>query len=180
MTRPWWSGRPQGRLARAALATAALALLAACGPGVGGSGTGEDQSALPSFGASASALCSGELAALLACAPASGGALDPGGGTGLVAFRGQAGGEAVSLVLQGNGAELRVGCTLLRFRGQWGQLAGQPPRFYGYLDPDGAPVVATLEARLVGGEIELTLRDANGSALLGPLRVAAGTAPGCG
>lgn len=180
MTRPWWSGRPRWRLSRMALAAAALALIAACGPGVGGSGTGEDQTALPSFGASAAALCSGELAPVLACAPTTGGAIDPGLGTGLVAFRGQVGGESVSLVLQGNGAELRVGCTLLRFRGLWGQLPGQPPRFYGYVDPDGAPVVATLEARLVGGEIELTLRDANGSAVVGPLRVATGMAPGCG
>jgi hypothetical protein len=179
MTRPWWSGRPHGRLALAALAAAALALMSACGPGVGGSGTGEDQTALPGFGASAASLCSGELAPLLACTPATG-SLEPGVGTGLVAFRGELGGEAVSLVLQGNGAELRVGCTLLRFRGLWGQLAGQPPRFYGFVDPDGAPVVSTLEARLVGGEIELTLRDANGSAVFGPLRVAAGTAPGCG
>lgn len=180
MTRPWWSGRPCGRVAQATLAAAALLVLAACGPGVGGSGTGEDMSALPGFGASAAPLCGGELAPLLACAPATGGAVDPAGGTGLVAFRGQAGGEVVSLVLQGNGAELRVGCTLLRFRGQWGQLAGQPPRFYGYVDPDGAPVVATLEARRVGSELELTLRDANGSVVSGPLRVAAGTAPGCG
>lgn len=173
MKRPWWSGRPRWRPALAAAALTALVVLAACGPGVGGSGTGEDQNALPSFGASPAALCSGEFAALLACASA-------GSGTGAVAFRGQAGGESVSLVLDGNGAELRVGCTLLRFRGLWGQLAGQPPRFYGYLDPDGAPVVATLEARLEGSSIVLTLRDANGSAVIGPLPVSAGTAPGCG
>lgn len=173
MKRPWWARPP--RWANL-LAVATLALLAACGPGVGGSGTGEDQSALPPFGASAASLCGSELALLLQCPT---GSTTTAAGTARVAFSGRLGGQDVALQLQGNQAELRVGCTLLRFRGQWGQLAPQPPRFYGYTDPDGVAAVATLEARLVGSEIELTLRDANGSIIVGPVLVAAGEARSC-
>lgn len=173
MKRPWWARPP--RWANL-LAAATLALLAACGPGVGGSGTGEDLTPLPSSGATALLLCSGELAPLLQCTAVGAAAT---GGTARVAFSGRLGGQDVALELQGNRAELRVGCTLLRFRGQWGQLAGQPPRFYGYTDPDGAAAVATLEARLAGNEIELTLRDANGSVIVGPVNVAAGEARNC-
>jgi hypothetical protein len=175
MKRPWWARPPRWVNL---LAAATLALLSACGPGVGGSGTGEDQTALPPFGASAASLCSSELAVLLQC-PAGSGTAAGGTGTGPVAFSGRLGGQDVALQLQGNQADLRVGCTLLRFRGQWGQLAGQSPRFYGYTDPEGVPVVATMEARLVVSEIELTLRDANGSAILCPVRVAAGEARNC-
>jgi hypothetical protein len=176
MSRP----RPYTALAaRLAAAMAALAwLLAGCGPGVGGSGTGEDQtSALPIFGASAASLCASEFAALLACGTPPSAA--PNVGTTALAFVGTLGGVPASLRLQGNQADLRVGCVALRFRGEWGRLGSQAPRFYGYVDQDGTAVVATMEARLVGNAIELTLRDANGSVLFGPLLVTAGEAPAC-
>jgi hypothetical protein len=179
MKRPWWARPPRWASWQAGPLLALVALLAACGPGVGGSGTGEDQTALPPFGAANAALCGSELAPLLLC-PSGASAPGAAGGTEPVAFSGRLGGQDVALQLQGNRAELRVGCTLLRFGGQWGQLAGQPERFYGYTDPDGQPAVATLEARLAGSEIELTLRDANGSVLFGPQRVARGAARTCG
>jgi hypothetical protein len=165
--------------ARLAVALATLAwLLAACGPGVGGSGTGEDQtSALPVFGASAASLCGSEFATLLACGTPPSAA--PNVGTSALAFVGTLGGVPASLRLQGNQADLRVGCVALRFRGEWGRLGSQAPRFYGYLDHDGTAVVATMEARLVGAAIELTLRDVNGSVLFGPILVTAGEAHGC-
>jgi hypothetical protein len=170
------------RAVMAALLATLTGLFAACGPGVGGSGTGEDMSsALPAFGASPAGLCASDLAALLACPGSSSPAVDLRGGTSPVSFAGTSNGLAVALWLQGNRVDLRLGCTVLRFRGEWGQLGAQAPRFYGYLDNgDGAPVIATLEARVVdGSRIELTLRDANGSTLAGPLQVARGDPPVC-
>lgn len=174
MKRPWWARPPRWA---GWLAAAMLALLAACGPGVGGSGTGEDQTPAPPLGASLAPLCASELAPLLQCPS---GTTAPGaGGTDAVAFSGRIGGQDVALAVQGNQADLRVGCVLLRFRGQWGQVSGQAPRFYGYTDPDGQPAVATLELRPVGNGLELTLRDASGGVIFGPQAVARGEARSC-
>jgi hypothetical protein len=170
------------RITNRLLVALAAWVLVACGPGVGGSGTGEEQapSALPVFGANAAALCSSELAPLLNCPAGAGVAAEPRGGTAAVSFTGSLGGNPVALSLSGNQADLRVGCTVLRFRGDWGQLGAQAARFYGYLDgAGGTPVVATAEARVVAGQIELTLRDANGSVLVGPLLVSRGEPPAC-
>jgi len=178
MKRPWWARPPRWA---SWLATAALTLLVACGPGVGGSGTGEDltpSTPAPPLGAAVTALCASDLAPTLDCPSTSG--MPGAGGTDAVAFSGRVDGQDVALQLQGNEADLRVGCTLLRFRGQWAQVAAQAPRFYGYTDPDGLRTVATLDARAVGSGIELTLRDASGGVVFGPIVVTRGEARTCG
>jgi hypothetical protein len=162
-----------------ALTALALVVLQACGPGVGGSGTGQG---LDAFGASAAPLCGSEIASALACpagtaapgASASAGA----SGTDTVYFadtltdsQADTGGSRVTVTVQGDSIALDAPCAGLRFRGQWGLLAGQAARFYG-LNGDGASAQpAQLRASLDGGGLLLTLLDANGNLLLGPVRV---------
>jgi len=148
------------RSAWAVLAVLAWVALQACGPGVGGSGTGQGMDA---FGASAVQLCSSDIAPALACpaATASPAASAVPGSGGLV-------------TVQGNSIELNAPCAGISFRGDWGQLAGQAARFYGFngegSSAQPAQVRASLASASVGGLL-LTVLDANGHLLLGPVLV---------
>ena len=174
--------------ARATLALwllAATAMLGGCGPGVGGTGTGDAADALGAFGATAASVCAGELAAVLACAAPTGGGGGGGGGTAAAPAPGTApvyladtiDGRRVVLSVQGNLIELHAPCARVRFRGQWGTIAGQAARFYGSTEQDGASTPATLQAVVRGSGLELTLVDTQGRVLLGPVLVTVRPAP---
>jgi hypothetical protein len=175
--------RPAFALQTLALATL-TALLVACGPGVGGTGTGAS-SALDTFGASAASVCTGELAALLSCPPASSTAAPaPVSGAPPVVLADRTPNPRVELVLLGNQAELLAPCAGLRFRGDWGLLAGQAARYYGTSDrgttgTDASAAPASLSVQLLGAEVQVTVRDFAGQVLLGPvlLGVVPGAAP---
>jgi len=160
-------------LARTALAWMALAALQACGPGVGGSGTGQG---LDAFGASSASLCGSDIAAALACPPST---AAPGGsasgasdnGTALVYFADTIDGSRVAVTVQGNSIELTAPCARISFRGQWGLLAGQAARFYGLNGEGSNAQPAQVRASLVNGDLQLTVLDANGNVLLGPVLV---------
>ena len=167
--------RATAALVATALSTLLAALLSACGPGVGGTGTGETGGntavgGLDAFGAAPAPVCSGVLAALLACAPAT---------TGAVALPSPApvqladtiDGRRVQVRLQGSTVELLAPCAGLLFSGNWGVIAGQAARYYGFAGPEGALRPATLDAQLVGSAVQLTLRDTDGRLLLGPVLV---------
>ena len=174
----------RARWASLAWASLCAVLLAACGPGVGGSGTGGTLDPLPALGASAQGLCASDLAPLLDCGPGAVGAPTPGPGTGTVYFTDTIDGRRVLVRLEGNTIALDVPCAGLRFSGTWASIGGQAARFYGFTGPDTALMPATLEARITGNSLQLTLRDAAGLVLLGPVLVtrtpAAGTPGGCG
>jgi hypothetical protein len=158
------------------LATLLAAVLAGCGPGVGGTGTGDTGSALAYFGASPASLCSSEIAGLVACRYDGTTATAVPGATPVLLVD-AAEGARVRVRLQEDGAELVDACAPLAFRGQWGVIAGQAARFYGHIDPDGAPAAATLEAQASGAGMQLTLRDGEGRVLLGPVVVTVTAAP---
>ena len=147
--------------------TALAALLAACGPGVGGTGTGEEASTLQPAPAAATSVCSGELAVLLGC-PASAASASPLLALDLV---GTLDGRQVQLHLQGDEAALNLSCARLSFAGRWGAIEGQGSAYLGTATVDGAPRPATLSAKLGNGGVVLELRDAQGAALLGPVLV---------
>ena len=169
--------RPQRpRAAPGWLAALLAAVLAGCGPGVGGTGTGDTASALTYFGASPASLCSSELAALAAC-QTDGTTATAVPGAEPVLLVDAAAGARVQVRLQKDTAELIEACAPLEFRGQWGVIAGQAGRFYGHTDPDVAPAPATLEAQASGTGMRLTLRDGGGRVLLGPVVVTATAAP---
>jgi hypothetical protein len=170
--------------ARTWLLLLALAALQACGPGVGGSGTGQG---LDAFGASAVPLCSSDIAAALSCpgaaaAPPAPGASATAGvssdsGTAAVYFADTLDGHQVAVTVQGNGLELDAPCAGVRFHGQWGRQAGQAARFYG-VNGDGANAQpAQVRASLDTSGLQLTVLDANGSVLLGPVGLRAQAAP---
>jgi hypothetical protein len=154
---------------------ALTALLVACGPGVGGTGTGETGGTtaiggLEAFGAAAAPVCSGVLAELLSCAPATTGAValpSPA----VVLLADTIDGRRVQVRLQGATVELIAPCAGLLFSGNWGVIAGQAARYYGFAGPEGALRPATLEVQLAGSAVQLSLRDSDGRLLLGPVLV---------
>jgi hypothetical protein len=156
------------------LALLAATFLGGCGPGVGGTGTGDTAAALVHFGASPAALCSSELAALVSCRQDGTTATSvPASAPVLLADTT----ARVRVRLQDDTVELVDACLPLEFRGQWGVVSGQDARFYGHADPDAAPSPATLEAQATGTGVLLTLRDGGGRVLLGPVAVNVVAAP---
>ncbi len=174
------------------LTAASVALLAACGPGEGGTGTGSVPAALSAFGAQAASVCTGALAAALQCnrppgtdagAPvgAPGGTpVGPSAGTDrLVLANGPEADASLSAVLDGNQIDFVARCLDTEFAGAWGVRPGEDARYYGTLLRSGSPqpelATVTLEpdAQL---RFRLVLRAADGSLVLGPVllqRVAA-------
>lgn len=139
LLRPW---------ALAALA-ALLAVLAACGPGVGGSGTGMEPD------------------------PAPGGAAAPPSRT---LYADAVDGRQVQAELDGHRLRIDAACPALRFDGLWDGRsdgsAGSPWHFDGTLAGE-PPRMAVAEVSLSAGTLQLTLRDAAGATLLGPLPLGA-------
>jgi hypothetical protein len=161
------------RVATAVGAAALLALLAACGPGVGGSGTGLVDGPPVGPASTPAYVCASELAPVLACDPASAtSAAALVRGTAPVGFAAIVNGQAVLVRLEGNRIAFSAGCTALRFAGSWGTVGTQEARFQGFVDPNGNAAPATLSVQRDGDGLWLLLRAADGTPLYGPLRVA--------
>jgi hypothetical protein len=159
-----------------------LAVLTACGPGIGGTGTGSPEIDLSGFGAQALSVCSASFAARLACGPGtSAGApvASPGptpaptpapavsAGTGTVVFADTATGREAVWVVEGNRATLSLRCAGQSFSGSWGIDARGNLRFFGTATGStGVPVAAQLAVDATSGTaLQLRLLAANGSAL---------------
>jgi hypothetical protein len=152
-----------------------VALLAACGPTTGGTGTGPTGS-LTVFGASAASTCSAVFAPSLDCADISTEPVDPAvlQGTDPVHFVGEAASGPYSLTVQANRAELIARCAGANFEGVWGVLPNGDARFFGYWTARGqlAPVSAQLWVQAVAGradELQAMVLDVNGQTLFGPV-----------
>lgn len=164
---------------------ALLCWLAGCGPGVGGSGTGENAQALADFGATAAPVCAASFASNLKCAPATPASPGSAGmptpspdGTALAIFFDAA--ARVSATLQDNHIEVEARCARLRFSGQWGINGAGEARYYGYSfdDASGLRRLATLSVVPVPGGLQVLLRASDGQDLLGPVDLLAqGAAP---
>jgi hypothetical protein len=149
----------------AAYAAACLSLLVACGPGLGGTGTGPSVDPLTAFNASAVPVCSSELAAALQCPAATTGAPAL-GGTAVVGYAAGAGNTRVLARFDGDRVDVQWPCQGQRFVGQWAFVAGQPARFFGVLEQAGqAPLLVSLTAQKQGDAVQLQLFDAAGLAL---------------
>jgi hypothetical protein len=148
-----------------ALAAAVTSLLVACGPGLGGTGTGPSVDPLTAFNASAVPVCSSELAAALQCPATTGGVVSP-NGTAVVGYAAGAGNTRVLARFEGDRVEVQWPCQNQRFVGQWGQAAGQPARFFGLLEQGAAAgVLASLTVQQQGDAVQVQLFDAAGAAL---------------
>jgi hypothetical protein len=148
-----------------AVATAVMSLLVACGPGLGGTGTGPSVDPLTAFNASAVPVCNSELAASLQCPATTTGA--PGlGGTAVVGYAAGAGSTRVLARFDGDRVEVQWPCQGQRFVGQWAQAAGQPARFFGLLEQSGqSALFVSVVAQKQGDALQLQLFDAAGAAL---------------
>ncbi len=152
------------------LAALLLALAAAaCGPGVGGSGTGAVPDPLAAQGATPAALCDSLLAGALGCRP------PPASPTAAPVLDLPAilidhpSPRRAQAVVAGEEVLLDLACpTALRFEGRWGRGGDGIARFYGRLE-DGR--LASAELQLDGTSWLLSLRDADGRLLAGPLRL---------
>lgn len=170
-------------IARPSLAAALLALLCACGPTGGGTGTGDAPATLADFGARPASSCSAPFAAALSCAsvsatPADAALLE---GTRPVLFVGSAASGPYALTLQGHRADLQSRCLATRFEGEWGLLPNGDARYFGnFTGADRAaaqPALAWVQS-LAGTTdgLQLLVLAADGRVLFGPLslrRVAA-------
>jgi hypothetical protein len=148
-----------------AATSAVLGLLLACGPGLGGTGTGPSVDPLTAFNASAVPVCSSELAAALQCPAATSGA-PAFGGTAVVGYAAGAGSSRVLARFDGDRVDVQWPCQNQRFVGQWAFVAGQPARFFGVLEQAGqAPLLVSLTAQKQGDALQLQLFDVFGAAL---------------
>lgn len=157
--------------------------LSGCGPGVGGTGTGETNSPAD-FGAVAASVCTAAVGGVLGCVTgADAAAPGPVPGATPVFLADAAQGPRVQARVQDNTIDLAAPCAGLQFSGQWGEAAGQAPRFFGSTGSGGAQMPATLQMDLGAAgtaTVVVTLRSAAGKVLLGPtqlLVVPATTAP---
>jgi hypothetical protein len=148
----------------------ALALLCAgCGPGVGGTGTGQTTDPLGSYGATAADVCLSSLASILQC-PAAGSASAAPPGTSAVVFADGTTSSRVRVRVEGNRVEVDAPCAGVRFSGVWGAVPGQAGRFFGSVGEDPASAqLASLSVQAQGQALVLQLQDAQGRVLLGPL-----------
>ena len=169
---------------RSFVTAALIAWLAGCGPGTGGTGTGEDSPYLAAFGAHSASVCVTPLAATLACPPDAGNATTAADnpGSAMVYFTDIAPGGQIAVVIQAHSIELSERCRRLRFTGDWGITASNDARFFGSytLDNMGA-VAASLSVQLgsgdKAGELQALLRDADGRIVLGPVTLRRVAAP---
>lgn len=170
------------------LVTGLVWSLSACGPGVGGTGTGSEPQ-WAAFGASPAAVCTSSLGMLL-CGNGTATGVDTGavpggvaGGPGTVPpasvpplasaapeQRFADASQRVLVVVRDQTVELQGSCGALRFLGQWGEVPGQPGRWFGTLDRPGGSSLATLQGQAVDGQtLAVTLAQADATVVLGPL-----------
>ena len=170
-------------LCRAArgLSVVVLSLLAvACGPGVGGTGTGYGDApglaGLAWFDAQADSVCNGPVAGLLACSATTSGAV-------AVPTRElRMAGPCAAATFTGDDVVLDVICGGWVFAGRWGRDGAGVGRYSGLIgtDPRVAPTdPGTLEVQVDGERLVAWLRDSQGALVAGPLVLdPAGTASG--
>lgn len=159
-------------LLRRALHVTLLLWLAGCGPGVGGSGTGEPAQSLAEFGAVTAPVCGAAFAARLSCTPSQGGAAAPSAaGTAALTLVDVASGGQISATLLANGIELQARCQRLRFNGEWAVVGAGDARYFGTLtdEASGLSQLASLSVTDTAGGLQVLLRAFDGSVVLGPL-----------
>lgn len=153
----------------AGLLATALALTG-CGPGVGGTGTGQEHGA-SDFGATATALCTSELAEQLGC-PSSAGGGQPSAGSVPLLLADATPPQRATGRIDGNRIELTLRCEGWSFFGEWGVAMRLPGgRFYGTgRGPGGRVQPAVLElVAQAGGGFLATLQDSLERPLVPPL-----------
>lgn len=162
---------------RQMLALALAAVLAACGPGVAGTGTDSVTGAFDAYGASTAPLCASSLAASLDCP--TGGSPATASGTGPVAFVDSTTQWRLTVVYLGQTVRLEQRCTGLVFTGEWGLTLGGG-RFFGIatLPGESEPQAAALSVQpQADGSQRIELWRVDNRQLLAPTPVVRATLP---
>jgi hypothetical protein len=155
-----------------ALVGIATALLVACGPGVGGTGTGTSatagQTGLAYFGAFAQPVCGGALSGAIGCTPGAAGS------TPTPPSLRQFTSECAVATVEGDEVTLDLLCegTVAYFQGRWGVGPDLIGRYYGLVGTDALlPPTdpAYLEVQVDGAAVTVWLRGSAGQLLAGPL-----------
>lgn len=156
----------------ASCALAGILLLPACGPGVGGTGTGNGLDAgaigLERFGAAPASVCVESFAPLLGCETVIGS--DQPVLTDEHVFAG----PCAVAAFRGDVVDLDILCEGLHFSGRWGIDGAGRSRYFGLAGTDpqlSMSEPATLEVVADGETLQLTLRAADSEILVGPLPV---------
>lgn len=138
-------------------------VLAACGPGVGGSGTGAEEDPLKVFGATALPVCGSALGPQLAsCIKDQ-----------TVLYADSALQPRVTAQVQDNLIRLQAPCAALTFSGEWAAVGERAPRFYGTVTSANGTALASLITAPAGTDgLRIELRDGLDPPLLGPLTLA--------
>lgn len=152
-----------------------LLALGGCGPGVGGTGTGDQSYPLEYFGAKAASVCTASFAGQLKCpsriviGPTR---VDPTEGSEPVVWVDDATNSRVSARIDGSDVEFDAPCENTRFVGTWGTQADEGTgRFYGYYSDSSLSfsVPATLTVLAANGRgLAYVVQDANGQVVFGP------------
>lgn len=152
-------------------------LVAGCGPGVGGTGTGEDP--VTALGARPANVCTSEIAALLDCAPAPP-ALQPAPGAQddrPLWFADSTSGRQAVARFAGQAVVVELRCPGLRFEGRWGESGELGGRYFGTLASEPSAPLASLQVRRDGDVLVVQLVGQGGVALGAPLRLVRVPAP---
>jgi hypothetical protein len=155
-----------------ALVPLLLAVLG-CGPGVGGTGTGEGF-ALDFFGARAASVCTASFAAELKCptriviGPAR---VDLTKGSEPVDWVDDPVSGRISAHISGSAVTFDAFCERVRFEGSWGTTDDGQDRFFGHFTAPGIDVATpgTLSVRSEGAGLSYVLRDSQGETVFGPV-----------
>lgn len=162
-----------------------LLALGGCGPGVGGTGTGEQSYPLEYFGATAASVCTASFAGELKCpsriviGPTR---VDPTEGSEPVVWIDDPAGTQVTARINLSDIEFEAPCENTRFVGTWGTKAGEATgRFYGYYSDNALNFVvpATLTVLSADGVgLYYLIQDANGRSVFGPRLLQRGNGDG--
>ena len=150
-----------------------LLAVGGCGPGVGGTGTGEGY-ALDFFGARAASVCSASFATELKCpsriviGPTR---VDLTKGSELVVWVDDPENGQISARIDGSEIDFRSACEGVQFAGTWGTTADGAGRFFGHFTRPGVDIASpgTLTVLTERTGLAYVLSDAQGAVVFGPV-----------
>lgn len=151
-----------------------LLAVAGCGPGVGGTGTGEQGFGLDYFGARKASVCTSSFAGELKCpsriviGPTP---LPQDDGSEPVAWVDDPDAPRTVLRISGSEADFESDCGSTKFAGSWGTLAPRDSRFFGYYTVPGEPSAKPGSLTVLNSSdgLSFEIRDARDRTVLGPL-----------
>lgn len=170
------------RLRPLALALLLAAGLSACGPGVGGTGTGVEAGAptngsTDAPGAAADSVCKTNFAALLDCTDAASGALST-TGTRPVLFADAPAQARATATFSGEHLVLDMPCAASVFEGDWVASGSAAGRFLGLvrMETGSSAQAATAQVERQGSTLVLRLANETGPVLVGTVTLSRVTA----